>query len=850
MLSDLGMYSEQCSPDLAPNELCKSQESRLAVLWTVGIFALNCGPVIMGFVLDYLGPKVTGAIGALLNILGLILFAVGKSSHGPRSFVPGAIFLGLGGITFHLAQFHASALFPRHRGLVASALVAGFTGSGIVMYLLLLIFQGCGSTRGAYLGVLLGYAGICALWIPLSLWTMPNDPFRVGQVFLFRTHDWSFEVRRRADLEQLYSRGTALQDFIAARGADGAGVDRDDAEAGTLARGWGGRRGAGGGGVDALPSGKAVELSLRAGADGRVLADIHAAADSAWSPANGVAATASAGAAAGEAAREAGALALASDGSSAPALIDLDHAPGQENGGGASAATNGDVQENDATGGKGGKGVGADGANAPSGASPNGASKGPNASVGASSPPSFPSDPNDPYGVALSSPSPSSSAAPDPPPRAIALTSLSSDPPPPPAPALPAGVAWGPLVFEARRFVTLRKKTFLEQLRSPESFGMGVFYTTNMFMMQLYLGSMRLQLSNKGDSNNAYSNFGNVVVAFAFLSMPLIAWLLDAKGYGATLGTINAMGVVTSLLQALPWLHIQAITIVLWMVGRFFMYASYFAIFGALFGFTNFGRLVAVDNTTNGVVGLLQYPITYLAIHALDGSFWIINLCQAAILLPLFFFCAAMRRWERDDLVPIRPMEGEELPCDMVGMHRKKELKNLKIAETLHLDRLPESLGLDKLHLERLPEALGLDKLHLGSGGRSRASRTNERGAASPPPGVAPNPDPFATHLPPATPGWGTQGAAAGRAGARGTASPSSPSSPDRDAPPAAPSPPPPPAAPRGAEHHHGSDDDPDAPPTDADLRHSWGGFFGWGARSRGTHGEDKPLHTGQKSDV
>lgn len=42
---------------------CKSQESKLALLWTIGIFCLNCGPVIMGFVLDYLGPKFTGILG-------------------------------------------------------------------------------------------------------------------------------------------------------------------------------------------------------------------------------------------------------------------------------------------------------------------------------------------------------------------------------------------------------------------------------------------------------------------------------------------------------------------------------------------------------------------------------------------------------------------------------------------------------------------------------------------------------------------------------------------------------------------------------------------------------------------
>lgn len=161
--------------------LCKPQESSLALLWTVGIFSLNFGPVLMGFVLDYLGPKFTGILGAqmhacskpvvtrskslvtdasnispscccllppagvVLNMLGLVLFAV-SSSSGVNAFAAAAVVLGLGNITFHLAQFHISALFPRSRGLVSSVFVAGFTGSGIIMYLLLLIFQAAGST--------------------------------------------------------------------------------------------------------------------------------------------------------------------------------------------------------------------------------------------------------------------------------------------------------------------------------------------------------------------------------------------------------------------------------------------------------------------------------------------------------------------------------------------------------------------------------------------------------------------------------------------------------------------------------------------------------------------------------
>lgn len=70
-----------------------------------------------------------------------------------------------------------------------------------------------------------------------------------------------------------------------------------------------------------------------------------------------------------------------------------------------------------------------------------------------------------------------------------------------------------------------------------------------------------------------------------------------------------------------------------------------------------------------------------------------IPLAQACCLLPLMWFCVAMYRWEREDLVPIRPMEGEELPCDMLGPQSRKKIKDLHLP-SLHLPdlRLPDAL--------------------------------------------------------------------------------------------------------------------------------------------------------------
>ncbi len=75
---------------------------------------------------------------------------------------------------------------------------------------------------------------------------------------------------------------------------------------------------------------------------------------------------------------------------------------------------------------------------------------------------------------------------------------------------------------------------------------------------------------------------------------------------------------------------LQIVTLIVWCAGRFFLYTSYYSIFGALFGFTNFGRMVAIDNTINGLVGLLQLPLTNWGLHGLGGNFTAINIIQVS----------------------------------------------------------------------------------------------------------------------------------------------------------------------------------------------------------------------------
>ena len=669
MLKAQGIYDEGCpaaSTTTAATAACPSQENRLAVLWTVGVFALNAGPVLVGPLLDALGPKLTAVFGTLLNVAALLLLAFfgGSGTTPPAGARPAAaVLLGLGGMTFHLAQFHISNLFPLRRGLVSSLLVSGFTGCGVVFYFVELAWNAAvakgGHDPAAAFRVALGaYSGLVALWLPLLLWIAPWHALKVGQVFVAAGRGRWAVVQRR-DYERSFVRRPQTQaaPATAAATANAAAGAAPAPPGGSIA-------------LAALDGGSPKSHAATAAAAAAAAAAATAAPVPSPSPLRPISTTTT------EVAPAASTSANFNDNDN-PVSPAGAPSPGPLSGEAAlaymglrsNAVSTGGAAAGTTTIGGGGDGSGG-GESDRGGELYNGGGGGGGALT---------LDSADPRWADLDSPTAASAAL-----RGGGGVSSSgpnnnnqnnnnnnSD------------VAFGPLTFEARRFVELREKRFWAQFVSAESTGMGIFYTLNVFCIQFYLGTARLQLASKGDAaaGFAFTKLASVLPAFGFLGIPAIGWLLDSQGYGATLGAINLMGVAASLMQAVPSLRFQALTITVWTYGRFFLYTSYFTIFGALFGFRNFGRMVAIDNTVNGLFGLLQLPLTSWGLHGLRGNFTAINLLQAAVLLPLFGFCWAMRRWESGDLVPIRAAEGEALPVNVLGPRVAREARFLATLE-------------------------------------------------------------------------------------------------------------------------------------------------------------------------
>ena len=66
------LTTSRCAADIGSQGLasnCAWQESKLAVLWTIGVFALNFGPVLVGPILDYVGPQLTAILGVPMTTI-------------------------------------------------------------------------------------------------------------------------------------------------------------------------------------------------------------------------------------------------------------------------------------------------------------------------------------------------------------------------------------------------------------------------------------------------------------------------------------------------------------------------------------------------------------------------------------------------------------------------------------------------------------------------------------------------------------------------------------------------------------------------------------------------------------
>ncbi|PKY00526.1 MFS general substrate transporter [Aspergillus campestris IBT 28561] len=143
-----GVYRDKCGQEeIEQNqEVCYGQELRLNLMFTIAAVVTNVSALPVGTILDIYGPRVCGVIGSMCLIIGALSFGLATSVPFD-TYIPGYLFLSLGGPFIFISSFHLSNTFPTHSGLILSTLTGAFDASSAVFLLFRLANQ---STHGSF----------------------------------------------------------------------------------------------------------------------------------------------------------------------------------------------------------------------------------------------------------------------------------------------------------------------------------------------------------------------------------------------------------------------------------------------------------------------------------------------------------------------------------------------------------------------------------------------------------------------------------------------------------------------------------------------------------------------------
>lgn len=183
VLVDEGVYRDKCTPQEVEDGVwvCYEQELRLNLMFTVAAVSTNVCALPVGTILDRFGPRIASIIGVVFLTLGALCMAFAADAPFD-AYVPGYLFLALGGPFVFISSFQLSNTFPKHSGLILALLTGAFDTSSAVFLVYRLIYQ---SSHGTFTPkkFFLIYLIVPAFVLVAQIFVMPAESYKtVGEL--------------------------------------------------------------------------------------------------------------------------------------------------------------------------------------------------------------------------------------------------------------------------------------------------------------------------------------------------------------------------------------------------------------------------------------------------------------------------------------------------------------------------------------------------------------------------------------------------------------------------------------------------------------------------------------------
>ncbi|KAL6702504.1 hypothetical protein ACN47E_001594 [Coniothyrium glycines] len=230
-----GVYRDQCTKqELEDNvPVCYEQELRLNLMFTIAAVSTNVVALPVGTILDRFGPRVCGITGAVSITIGALLFAFAEQLP-LDTYIPGYLFMALGGPFIFISSFQLSNTFPQYSGTILALLTGAFDTSSAIFLAYRLIYQ---ATNSAFTikKFFLIYLIVPAFILVVQILFMPSVSYKtVGELVTATedeqlTHDSDDEIEDPATVQRLQDARRAHRDSIVSQITDLLGT-RDGAK--------------------------------------------------------------------------------------------------------------------------------------------------------------------------------------------------------------------------------------------------------------------------------------------------------------------------------------------------------------------------------------------------------------------------------------------------------------------------------------------------------------------------------------------------------------------------------------------------------------------------------------------
>lgn len=142
-------------------------------MFVIAAFFSFLGPLSLGIILDYYGPRICSLTSITLITIGCFLFGFSDATDRPY-FIPALCMIALGGPGAQSAIIHLSNLFPSWKATTTAII----TGSFQLSFIVFLIFDQLWLWKNfSYSTLFFGYTVVCMLNGVISFFLWPDEPY-------------------------------------------------------------------------------------------------------------------------------------------------------------------------------------------------------------------------------------------------------------------------------------------------------------------------------------------------------------------------------------------------------------------------------------------------------------------------------------------------------------------------------------------------------------------------------------------------------------------------------------------------------------------------------------------------